>query len=149
MRTWVAWLLAVMNWCSTQSNAQASFSWNEEAVRGMAERGDPDEAMSACDAAISNAFQQGLDQDRPLLDAIDASSLRFEILDVQDADLDRRLDCLGTWAELQVNAEWQGVIDLDGVNGFKIGQVWTTWQLDSPGSWFLVPDGLVAWSSAF
>lgn len=129
MRTWVACLLAVTTWCSTRSNAQTSVSWNEEAVRAMVERGALDEAMSACDAAISNAFQEGLDQDRPLLDAIDASSLRFEILDVQGADLDRRLDCLRTWAQLQVNAEWQGMIDLDGVNGFKFGPEWTPWRL--------------------
>ncbi len=129
MRTLVACLIAVTNWCSTQSNAQASFSWNEEAVRGMAERGELDEAMSACDAAISDAFQQGLDQVEPLLEAIDASALRFEILDVQDAGLDRRLDCLRTWAHLQANAEWQGVIDLDGLDGFKFGPEWTTWRL--------------------
>ncbi|MFM1831724.1 MAG: hypothetical protein RLZZ461_40 [Planctomycetota bacterium] len=115
----------------TALHAQIGTDWDEEATRALIDRGRIDQAMEACDAAIANVFQQGFDQDKPLMDGIEASEIKLGILEAMDASVDQRLECLETWSEFQANAEWQGVIDLDGYPDFKFGPEWIQWRSGS------------------
>lgn len=119
----------VLTFCMpTALQPQIGTVWDEEATRALIDHGLIDQAVEACDAAIANAIHQGFDQIEPLMDGIEASEIKLGILEAVDASIDQRLDCLTTWSEFQANAEWQGVIDLDGHPNFKFGPEWIQWR---------------------